>query len=308
MKLKIGLIYGGDSFEHDISCLTAESILKNIDRDLFDVKEIYIPKSGKIDFDKLSDIDLAFLAVHGPNCEDGELQKVLEENNIKYTGSGVTASALNMNKAKMHSAFKNAGLPVVKYLSFTKFDSDTEIGAKTEAKIGYPCFIKPNNAGSSIGISKAKNIHELRLGIVKAFKYDDDITVEEAIKNPREIEIGILGNKELILSKPGEVLSEGQFYSFDAKYSHPFKTTIKTNLGVEKILELKKIAERAYKTTGCCGYARIDFLLDEKENIFISEINTLPGFTKISQFPKLMEATGIKYKDLITKIINLAIE
>jgi len=193
-------------------------------------------------------------------------------------------------------------------LGFDKTIGDAEIIKKTEKEIGYPCFIKPNNTGSSIGISKATNIHELRQGMQKAFKCDEKIIVEEAVANPREIEVAILGNDNLMISEPGEIDSNGEFYSYETKYFKPFNTKMETELSEEKKRELKNLAEKAYKVTSCRGYSRIDFLIDKDEEIYINEINTLPGFTKISMFPKLMGEAGIPYKNLITKIINLALE
>jgi D-alanine-D-alanine ligase len=307
-KIKVGLIYGGESFEHEVSKMTADSILENIDQDKFEVTKMYINKDGHLDEKLLKDIEVAFLAVHGPNCEDGKLQKYLEGSGIKYTGSGVEASALNMDKIKMHDAFKKAGIPVVEYLGFDKKNGDSEIIEKTEREIGYPCFVKANNAGSSVGVSRASNIHELRQAILEAFKCDDQIIVEEAVKNPREIEVAVLGNDELTLSDPGEVSSNGQFYSYDAKYFHPFNTEAKAELLPEQIKTIKEMAEKAYGSTGCKGYSRIDFLIDESGKIYLNEINTLPGFTKTSMFPKLMAGAGITYKDLISKIIYLALD
>lgn len=308
-KIKVGLIYGGDSPEHEVSKMTAESILQNINRDVFDIVEIYVKKDGSFNEKLLLGIDVAFLAVHGPNCEDGKLQQYLEEKGVKYTGSGVESSAINMDKIRMHELFREIGIPVVNFLAFDKRSGDNEIIQKTEKEIGYPCFIKPNNTGSSIGVSRANNIHELRQGITKAFKTDEKIIVEEAVNNPRELEVAVLGNDhDLIISDPGEVNANGEVYSYEAKYFKPFSTTVKADLKEDKKTEIKKMAERAYRESGCRGYSRIDFLMDKNGNVFLNEINSLPGFTKISMFPKLMEAEGIIYKDLITKIINLALE
>ncbi len=307
-KIRVGLIYGGESFEHEVSKMTAKSILENIDRTLFDVKEIYIDQNGRFDDNKLTDIDVVFLAVHGPNCEDGKLQKYLEKHGIKYTGSGIEASKINMSKSLMHATFAQAGLPIVKYLSFIKKDYHKIIDMVSNT-LEFPVFVKPNNTGSSVGISKAESIEDLKSAAGEAFKYDDNIIVEEGIKSPREIEIGILGNGKLTVSVPGEILSDGDFYSYETKYLNPFETTTDVkNLNKNEINKLKELAKKAYQITGCRGYARIDFLMDQKRNIYISEINTLPGFTKISMFPKLMQKAGISYRDLITHIIKLALE
>lgn len=307
-KIKVGILYGGASFEHEVSRMTAKSILLNIDKNLFDVTEIYIDKNGNLDENLLKNIDVAFLAVHGPNCEDGKLQKYLEDKGIKYTGSGVEASEINMNKIKMHDAFKEAGLKVVEYFSVDKNSNTSHIGESISNSFGYPCFIKANNAGSSVGVSRVDNVSNLEKALEEAFKCDDEIIVEAAVKNPREVEIAVLGNSDLMVSEPGEVDSNGEFYSYDAKYFHPFETKVRAVLTEKQAKEAKSMAEKAYKVTGCRGYSRIDFLIDQDNNIYINEINTLPGFTKISMFPKMMEAVGIAYKDLITKIVNLALE
>lgn len=306
-KIKVGLIYGGQSFEHDVSKMTANSIRKNIDRNLFEIIDIYINKNGNFDKTILENIDIAFLAVHGPNCEDGKLQKILEKRNIKYTGSKIKASQINMNKAKMHSIFRKANLPTIDFLAVTKKYNLTDINDKIIQSFGYPCFIKPNNTGSSFGISSAKNIKELKNSLSEAFKYDTKAIIEQAVNRPREIEIAILGNSKLVISEPGEILTNGQFFSYELKYLHNIVNPIADDLTIEQIKKIKRIAEKAYKATDCSGYARIDFFIDQNEKILINEINTLPGCTEISIFPKMMEAKGISFKELITRIIKLAI-
>lgn len=307
-KIKVGLLYGGQSFEHEVSKMTAESILENIDQDKFDVTKIYIDEDGNIDESLLKDIDVAFLAVHGPNCEDGKLQKYLEDRGIKYTGAGVEASKLNMDKIRMHDAFAKAGISVIKYFGGDKETYLSGIEKKITESFGYPVFVKANNAGSSVGVSKVSDASELKKAVEDALKWDNEIIIEQAVKNPREVEVAVLGNSDLTISEPGEVNSDGQFYSYDAKYFHPFSTKTKAELSPEQIEQIKEMAEKAYESTGCKGYARIDFLIDEVGKIYLNEINTLPGFTKISMFPKLMADAGISYKYLITKIIYLALE
>lgn len=304
-KIKVGLIFGGASPEHEVSKMTAKSILDHIDLELFDVTEIYIDKNGKFDESLLSSIDVAFLAVHGPNCEDGKLQQFLEDRKIRYTGPGVEASRINMDKVLMHESFKKAGLPTVEFHSFNK-STLNQIDDYIK-KIELPIFIKPNNAGSSIGISRVKDIDNLQTAIYEAFNYDDQICIEKAVDNPREIELAVLGNDDLIISNPGEVISHGEFYSYETKYFKPFETTTESKLTQNQIDELKDLAQKAYTATGCRGYSRVDFLLGSGK-IYLNEINTLPGFTSISMFPKLMEAVGIDYKTLITRIINLALQ
>jgi len=304
-KIRVGLVYGGESPEHDVSLMTAKSIRENIDANQFEIIDIFIDKSGKMDESLLKNIDVAFLAVHGPNCEDGKLQKYLEDRNIKHTGSGVKASLINMDKVSMHDAFKTIELPVVEYNGFDKNNIDST--KEYVEKIGLPVFIKPNNGGSSIGMTKVDTINNLEKAIHEAFKYDDKIIIEKAVVKPREIEVGVLGNNDLIISEPGEVLSNGEFYSYETKYFKPFRTTTNAQLSEDQIGLIKNQSEKAYRATGCRGYARIDFFISQNK-LYINEINTLPGFTAISMYPKLMANIGVGYKELITKIINLALE
>ena len=308
MKTKVAIIFGGDSFEHEISKMTAESILQNIDRDLFDVVEVYIARNGKFDERLLDNIDVAFIAMHGPNCEDGKFQKYLEDRGIKYTGPSVEASRINMDKVEMHEVHKAAGLPVVENKGFRK--GQEKEAAEYCQKIGYPIFVKPNNTGSSVGISKVKSESELSEALDAAFECDENICIEKGILNHREYEVAILGNEiDLIVTNPGEVLANGEFYSYETKYIKPFDTTTAvSDMKMEKVEEIKVLAKLAYTSTGCKGYARIDFLADGDGKIYISEVSTLPGFTKISMFPKLMLAEGFSYKDLITRIIELTME
>lgn len=304
-KIKVGLIYGGASPEHDVSEMTADSVRENINKDKFEIKDIYIDKDGKFDESLLNDIDVAFLATHGPNCEDGRLQQCLEDQGIKYTGSGVDASRINMDKGLMHRTFKEAGLPTVEFEDFDK--GEINKAKKFAQNVGFPVFVKPNNAGSSIGVSPVKNLRGLGEAIALALEYDKKITIEKAIVFPREIEVAILGNSDLTISQPGEVLTHGDFYSYENKYFKPFETTVSAALSPEKSEEIRQLAKKAYFSTGCRGYARVDFFLDE-DNIYLSEINTLPGFTPVSMYPKMMANIGISYQDLITKIIELALE
>ncbi|MEK7096673.1 MAG: D-alanine--D-alanine ligase family protein [Patescibacteria group bacterium] len=307
-KIKVGLLYGGDSAEHDVSIMTADSIYENIDKDKFDVIKIFIDKSGNMDEGLLKNIDIAFLAVHGANVEDGKLQKFLEKKELKYTGPHIEASALNMDKIRMHQSFEKAGIPTVEFIGINQNDSTEKIEEQIN-RLGYPVFVKPNNAGSSLGITKVDKEEDLSTAVEEAKKYDDIIIIEKGIRNPKEYEVAVLGNDDLTISDPGEVLVNGQFYSYNKKYFDPFETTTKAlGLSDQEKETIKKMVEKAYKTTGCVGYSRIDFLMDEERKIYINEINTLPGFTKISMFPKLMAAMGISYKELIAKIINLGLE
>ena len=308
-KIIVGLIYGGKSVEHEASKMTAASIRENIDCRKFEVVEIYVDKKGKFKTDLLKTIKVAFLAWHGPNCEDGRFQKYLERRKIKYIGSGPEASRINLDKNLQKKYFQKAGLQTVEFFAVNNKIPLREINNKITNRFGYPCFIKPSNTGSSLGVAKCHCNSDLKEALKKAKRISRKIVVEQTIDNPREIEIAILGNRRLLISEPGEILTHGKFYSYQAKYFKPFKTkTIAKNLTKKQIRQIKTMAKKAYKITDCRGFARIDFFLTPNNKIYINEINTLPGFTKISMFPKMIKAKGVKYKDLITIIINLALK
>jgi D-alanine-D-alanine ligase len=308
-NITVGILYGGASCEHEVSKMTAKSILKNIDRAKFNVLEIFVDKNGDFNHKNLNKIDIAFLAFHGENYEDGKFQEYLDSRGVKYTGSGAEASQINMDKDLQKIYFAKAGLKTVDYLTIDGDESISETDKRIIETLNYPCFIKPVNAGSSLGISKVSNKSDLKKAIIEANKIGTKIVAEKAVNKPRELEVAVLGNNNVIISDPGEILANGQFYSYEKKYLKPFSTTVNPkSLPKNLSRNIKNWAKKAYKITGCKGYARVDFFLDQKSELYINEINTLPGFTSISMFPKLMEASGINYKDLITKIIELGLE
>lgn len=307
-RKKVMVIYGGDSCEHEVSKMTAQSIIDNLDRQSFDVGEIYVDKKGKFDHSLLDSADVVFLAFHGENYEDGKFQKYLDKKGIKYTGSGALSSRINMDKKVQKEHFLKAGLKVADY-----FCVSVEIGAQAidqliNKKLTYPVFVKPRNAGSSIGISKVEKSQHLAKAIGEAGKISPKLIIEKAIIKPREIEVGVLGNSELEISEPGEILSNGNFYSYQTKYFKPFETQESVKDLDQKLQQkITDWSDRAYRATGCCGYARVDFLVDMSDNLYINEINTLPGFTSISMYPKLMKSRGYDYPKLLTKIVDLAL-
>lgn len=303
-KIKVAVIFGGKSAENKISHLSAESILKNIDREKFDVIEVEISKTGEFDIDKIIGVDIVFPILHGFGGEDGAIQGFLETLNIPYVGSGIRASALALDKIASKQIWQNENLPIPAFWFFKKSQWQ-ENHDQIISKIKLSAFIKPSNTGSSIGITKVTNNGDIAKAVDEALKYDSRIIVEEAIENFRELEIAVLGNDELIISDPGEVIVQDGFYSFEAKYELETKTEIPARLEKNKIAELKSLAEKSYRALGCCGFSRVDLFLKNDGQILLNEINTLPGFTAISMFPKLMQTSGIEYKDLITKIIEL---
>lgn len=260
-----------------------------------------------------SSVDVIFPVLHGCNGEDGTVQGLFELAGIPYVGCGVLGSALGMDKAYSKIIFEKAGLPQGKYLVFTRKQlfADAERAAEeVEKLLTYPCFVKPSNAGSSVGVSKARNRSELFSAFEFAARYDRKILVEEFIDG-REIECAVLGNEDPIASTVGEVIPCNDFYDYEAKYSSESTSRIQipADLPEDTILQIRDYAVRAFKALDCSGLSRVDFFVHKATGkVYINEINTLPGFTSISMYPKLWEATGIPYKELISRLIDLAIE
>jgi D-alanine-D-alanine ligase len=256
-------------------------------------------------------IDVIFPLLHGPNGEDGTVQGLLEILNIPYVGNGVLASAVGMDKVVMKNLFAQAGLRQAKYVSFTKRDwSKDEEGAydQVEQKLGYPCFVKPANAGSSVGITKCKQRADLKAAFTEAFKYDRKIIVEEAIVG-REIEIGVIGNDEPICSVVGEIIPKKEFYDYQAKYEDGnTELIIPAKVTEEQYETIKQMAITAFKALDLSGLVRADFFLAEDGTVYINEVNTMPGFTPYSMFPLLWKHSGVSYPELIERLIQLAIE
>lgn len=326
---KVLILFGGNSTEHYISCISAKGIYKNIDKRLYDVKMIGIDFNGdwylfnddlsylenrnwkeskitKIDNipNYLKNFDVIFPITHGAVGEDGKLQGMLDLFDIKYVGCNTLSSAICMDKGIFKIYVDGLGLKQVPYLII---HGDYKIKDIIK-KLGFPLIIKPANGGSSIGINKADNRKELIKAIKDAKKYDNKIVIEKFIK-ARELEVAVLQNrKELICSSPGEINSANEFYDYDAKYADEKSyTTIPDDLSDEVTHKLKEYAMGLFTNLGLKGYARIDFFYDDETGeIYINEINTIPGFTSISMYPNLMENEGISYTDLITLLINNA--
>ena len=345
-KKKIGVIFGGISTEHDVSVVSGTDIIRNIDKEKYEVVPIYIDENGVWYEYKLTDkifkvgdkiieekpieniceylkkVDVVFPVLHGLGGEDGTIQGMLELLKIPYVGSKVLGSSICMDKVYAKIVFEKAGLLQTKYLYIRKykenyiyikqkFDEEKctidEIVEIADKEIKYPMFIKPSNSGSSVGINKATNKGELKKAIEYASQFDKKILIEEGI-NAREIECAVLGNEELTASILGEVLAADTFYSFDAKYmNQESRTEMPAKLSEELTKQVQELAKKAYKAADCKGLSRVDFFVDDKdEKIYINEINTIPGFTQISMYPKLLEKTGIPYKEVLTKLIELA--
>ena len=347
MKKKLGLIFGGMSTENEVSIMSANSILKNLDKEKYEIFPIYISKNGKwYQYDNLENIkinedmndlnkienvmeylqklDVLFPVLHGSYGEDGTIQGLFEMIDKPYVGCGVLASTIGMDKVYAKVIFDKANIRQAPYIYLEKNRDkytyiDKEFNRKTmtldecvdlvEKEIGFPVFIKPSNAGSSVGVNKAENREELTEYIKYAGKFDKKILVEKGIQG-KEVECAVLGNENVITSCVGEINPADKFYSYDAKYQNEdSKTTIPANLDKEVSGEIKKLAVKAFEAIDGKGLSRVDFFVEDKTNqIYINEINTLPGFTKISMYPKLFEAEGIQYNELLDRLIDLAQE
>jgi D-alanine-D-alanine ligase len=260
-----------------------------------------------------SAIDVVFPVLHGPFGEDGTIQGLLEMANVPYVGAGVLGSALGMDKAVQKTLLREAGLPVVDWVAFTIGEwrrRREQILVDVEARLGYPCFVKPANMGSSVGVSKASDEAELARGVEAAAGYDRKIVVEWAVPGAREIEVSVLGNDDPEASLPGEIVPDREWYDYDSKYADSqTQLIIPAQLPPETIAELRRIAVAAFKAIDAAGMARVDFLADrEAARLWINELNTIPGFTSISMYPKLWEASGLSYARLCDRLIELAIE
>lgn len=345
-KKRLGVIFGGTSTEHEVSIVSGTSVIKNLNKEKYEIYPIYIDKAGewyefeldnktykvgdeivgtkKIEniWNYLKTMDILFPVLHGLQGEDGTIQGMFELLKIPYVGTRVLGSSVCMDKVYSKIIFEKAKLNQAKYVYIRKFEDQyiyinedfseevldiQETVNKIMEKIDFPMFIKPSNSGSSVGISKAKNKDELINSIIEASKFDKKILIEENI-NGREIECAVLGNEEVKASVLGEILPAEAFYSFSAKYQNSDSKTVEApDLPEELTKKVRELAVKAYKAADCQGLSRVDFFVDDKENkIYINEINTLPGFTEISMYPKLWEKSGLTYTELLDKLIELA--
>jgi len=314
-KIRVGVIRGGRSGEHEVSLRSAESILSAIDRDKYDVVPITITHEGRWDPFIISPdpgaervVDVVFPIVHGTYGEDGTIQGLFELANLPYVGAGVMGSAVGMDKDVMKRLFRDAKLPIVEYWSVAKDNMHSFLREKMN-NLPFPVFVKPANLGSSVGITKAHCPEELPAALQTAAEYDRKIVIERGV-DAREIELSVLGNNEPTASVPGEILPSREFYDYNAKYvDNNSGLLIPAPLNDAHVKEAQALAIMAFKTLECSGMARVDLFLERPTGKFyINEINTLPGFTSISMYPKLWEASGIPYSQLIDRLITLAIE
>lgn len=342
---KLGVIFGGMSTENKVSCVSGASVIKNLNKEKYEIYPIFIDENGKwfkiqmtkecqikieekapIEnvFEYLKQMDVIFPVLHGLYGEDGTIQGLFELLKIPYVGCGVLASSVGMDKVYTKIIFDKAGINQAKYVYIRKYNDkfiyvkenfdEQVIDIKKVVKLTiknlkFPIFVKPSNSGSSVGISKVNNEKELEEAILEAAKYDKKILIEEGIDG-REVECAVLGNEDVQCSCVGEIKAADVFYSYDAKYKNQeSKTLIPADISNEKSDEIRKLAVKAFKAIDGKGLSRVDFFIENgTDKIFINEINTLPGFTSISMYPKLFEQVGIGYSDLLDKVIELAFE
>ena len=306
-KLKIGILFGGKSAEHDVSLVSAKNVIGALDKNKYKVFPIKIEKSGKFNLNAIRKVDVIFPVLHGPFGEDGSMQGLLKILNMPFVGPGVLGSAVSMDKDVMKRLLKEAGIPIGKFLTIRQGE---KISFKEATKkLGLPMFIKPANMGSSVGIHKVKNEKEFLSGLRDAFQYDIKIVIEENI-NGQEIECSVLGNENPMASIAGEIVPINDFYSYKAKYldDKAADLLIPARLSKNTVKKVQNMAIEVFKTLCCKGMGRVDFFVKKNGDIIVNEINTIPGFTSISMYPKLWEASGIALPKLLDSLIVLAVE
>jgi len=353
-RLCVGVLFGGRSGEHEISLLSARSVLDALDPEKYEAIQIGITHDGiwlvgdnalealsqnQMDglkpvvlladptrrglytlqpaqrgeiLEFLSSLDVVFPVLHGTFGEDGTIQGLLELADLAYVGAGVVGSAVGMDKGVFKDVMRANGIPVVDSILVLRRDIERQMEAviaRAEALAPYPLFVKPANLGSSVGVSKCRNRSDLIEGLLEAARYDRRILIERGV-NGREIEVSVLGNDDPQASIPGEIIPAADFYSYEAKYhDERSQLLIPAPISAQMTEQVQSLAVRAYKAIDCAGMARVDFLLDKDTDIlYLNEINTIPGFTRISMYPKLWNASGISYPALVDRLIELALE
>ncbi|MGE5595113.1 MAG: D-alanine--D-alanine ligase family protein [Hyphomicrobiales bacterium] len=339
-KQRVAVVFGGRSGEHEVSIVSARSVMAALDRERWEVVPIAITRSGGwlspeetargLDagltafegpaegllesgdaLRALASCDVVFPLVHGTFGEDGTLQGFLEMAGLPYAGAGVAASAIGMDKALMKALFREAGIPIARYAvvrSWEVAEDEDRARSYVEETIGYPCFVKPANGGSSVGITRVASREDLQGAFAAAFAYDDKAVVETALTG-QEVECSVLGNERPEASVVGEIVPDREFYDYASKYSPESSTAlhIPARLEAEVAERVRELAVRMYQVMGCEGYARVDFFVVGGREVVANEVNTIPGFTSISMYPKLWEASGLGYQELLTRILELAI-
>jgi D-alanine-D-alanine ligase len=348
-KLRVALLFGGKSAEHEISLISARNIYRAMDRKKYDVLAVAIDKQGRWRLDReasllradappavdfkdakeiaavqpgasasplvrgsgsaLGTIDVVFPVLHGPFGEDGTIQGLLKLADVPFVGAGVLGSAVGMDKDVMKRLLRDAKIPIAKFLVFQRVDQSAIRFGQVSKALGLPLFVKPANLGSSVGISKVQRKSEFAAAVRKAFRYDNKIIIEEGIAG-REIECSVLGNEKPVASLPGEIVVRHEFYSYDAKYldDQGARLEIPAKLPAPIVKTIQRLAVETYRTLCCEGMARVDFFVRPNSQVLVNEINTIPGFTTISMYPKMWQASGLSYPRLIDRLISLALE
>ena len=305
-KLKIGVLFGGKSAEHEVSILSAKNVIKALDKNKYQIARIKINKNGKFNFKVIQNLDVIFPVMHGPFGEDGSMQGLLKLAGVPFVGAGVLGSAVGMDKEVMKRLLRDAGIPIGKFI--VKKSGEKINFQEIKKVLGLPLFIKPANMGSSVGVSKARNEAEFKKATQEAFKYDSKILIEEFISG-REIEGAVLGNDQPIASVPGEIIANQEFYSYNAKYIDEGSVAeIPAKIDKKTAKRIRELAVRTFKALNCEGMGRVDSFLTKSGKVYVNEINTIPGFTDISMYPKLWEASGIPQTKLLDILINLSLE
>ncbi|HWO07676.1 MAG TPA: D-alanine--D-alanine ligase family protein [Candidatus Paceibacterota bacterium] len=322
-KLRIAVLFGGKSAEHEVSILSARNVVRALDRRKYDIGTVCIDTKGVWKYAKeslletgrrvedifgfLHTFDVVFPVLHGPFGEDGTVQGLLKLADVPFVGAGVLGSAVGMDKDVMKRLLRDAGIPIARFAVVHSHEKIRFADAKK--KLGLPMFVKPANLGSSVGVSKVRNEKEFNAALRHAFEYDTKILVEEFVDG-REIECSVLGNERPVASVPGELVLNSEFYSYEAKYLDPeaMIPQIPAHLPKKRVKEIQRMAVLVFKTLCCEGMARVDFFVTKLGKVLVNEINTIPGFTSISMYPKMWEEWGMPYPKLIDTLIRLAIE
>lgn len=354
-KLRLGILFGGRSGEHEVSLMSSRSILSVLDRNKYEVIPIGITREGVwvtgegvheaiaadqaekmtrvtllpvpghnvlyalrktasgTQIEPYAGLDVVFPVLHGTFGEDGTVQGLLELTDVAYVGAGVLGSAVGMDKALFKDVMRAYGLPVVQSILAYRYEIENnpeQVIARAEALAPYPLFTKPANLGSSVGITKCRSRSDLYEGLLEAAAFDQRVLIEQGVQNAREIEVSVLGNRQPQASIPGEIRPSADFYTYEAKYlDESSELIIPAALPQDLAEHIRDLAVRAFTAIDGAGMARVDFLLNSQTNeVFINEVNTIPGFTKISMYPKLWEASGIPYATLVDRLIELALE
>jgi D-alanine-D-alanine ligase len=352
-KIRVGVLFGGRSGEHEVSLMSAQSVMNYLDKSKYEVVPLGITKQGRwlargdpmkklealvqegaprglppdssrdlvtdrrelvpgVERAGIPHVDVVFPVLHGPFGEDGTVQGLLELADIPYVGAGVLGSALAMDKAAMKAVFRADGLPITEYVPIMRWDWESNprsVLERIEERVGYPCFVKPANLGSSVGITKVREPEALPDALDTAARYDRKLLAEVAV-NAREIECSVLGNDHPVASVPGEVIPEREFYDYVAKYfDEQTQLVIPADLTDDQAAEIRRLAVRSFLALDLAGMARADFFLcRDSGRVYVNELNSIPGFTHASMYPKLWEASGLPYPELLDRLIELALE